>query len=155
MPDFVPLAAFLASPAAPVDEIPVPPSPEPEAIVPADPDVRAAARDARLFSARLADALAHATSRLIADLAADVLARELRLAPADVDALAARVVQRAPVVRMRVALEEAVLVHALPVVADPLLEPGDVVFELDGGDVDARLGVRLADVLDEIAACAP
>jgi flagellar biosynthesis/type III secretory pathway protein FliH len=111
-------------------------------------DVIAAAREARLFRARLADAFDDALARLLRELAVDVLARELRLAPCDVAAIARRVLQGAPVVRVRVSPKEAVGDYGVPVVSDATLHPGDAVFELTGGALDARLGVRLATVLD-------
>ena len=116
------------------------------------PDVIAAAREARLFRARLADAFDDALARLLRELAADVLARELRLAPCDVKDIARRVILGAPVVRVRVSPTETVGDFGLPVVADPELHPGDAVFELTEGALDARLGVRLATVLDAEAA---
>jgi flagellar assembly protein FliH len=114
-------------------------------------DIVAAVRDARLFRARLGDALEAATARLIRELASDVLARELKLAPCDVDALVRRVLERAPVVRVRVAPADVAHVRAAPCVADPALAPGDVLVELNGGALDARFGVRLATVLDGFA----
>jgi flagellar biosynthesis/type III secretory pathway protein FliH len=115
-------------------------------------EVIAAAREARLFRARLADAFDDALARLLRELAADVLARELRLAPCDVAEIARRVLQGAPAVRVRVSRADAVGDCGLPVVADPELHPGDAVLELTGGALDARLGVRLATVLDAEAA---
>jgi hypothetical protein len=119
------------------------------------PDVAAAAREARLFRARLADALDDALARLLREIAADVLARELRLAPCDVAEIARRALERAPAVRVRVASADAGDAYGLPSVVDPELHAGDAVFELDGGALDARLGVRLATVLDTVAATVP
>lgn len=115
-------------------------------------DVVAAIRDARLFRARLADAFDDALVWLLRELAADVLARELRLAPCDVAAIARRARECAPIVRLRVAPADVARgEYGLPVVPDPALHAGDAVFELDGGAFDARLGVRLAAVLDIVA----
>ena len=116
----------------------------------AQADLGAAVRDARLFRARLADALDDALARLLREVAADVLARELRLAPCDVRELARRALERAPAVRLRVAPADAGGDYGLPVAVDPALHAGDAVFELDGGALDARLGVRLASVLDAV-----
>jgi flagellar biosynthesis/type III secretory pathway protein FliH len=109
-------------------------------------------RDVRLFRAHLADALDAMRERLLVALAGDVLARELHLAPVDVDALARRLVDertREGPIRLRVAPEDVARVHVAEcaVVADPTLLVGDAVLECDGGAIDARLGVRLADVL--------
>jgi hypothetical protein len=114
-------------------------------------DVVEAAREARMFRARLADAFDDAVVRLVRELAVDVLARELRLAPCDVPAIARRVLERAPVVRLRVAPQDADSDFGLPIVVDPDLRAGDAVFELVGGALDARLGVRLATVLDAVS----
>jgi flagellar biosynthesis/type III secretory pathway protein FliH len=113
--------------------------------------VRAALRDARLFRARLEDALDSAAARLARELAADVLMRELRLAPCDLAAVVQRVRDHAPVVRVRVAAADVDSVRGVPVVADPALDAGDAIVELAGGALDARLGVRLASVLEAFA----
>jgi hypothetical protein len=107
-----------------------------------------ALRDARLFRARLADAFAFSSRRLLRDLASDVLARELRLAPCDLGALVRRAAENVPVVRVRVAPCDLGFAAAVPVIADTSLSAGDAVVELDGGALDARLGVRLAAVLE-------
>ncbi len=113
--------------------------------------VVAAVRDARLFRARLADAFDDAAARLLRELAAEVLARELRLAPCDLSEVVRRIAERAPVVRVRVAACDAVTLAGVPVVADAALGGGDAVVELAGGALDARLGVRLATVLEAFA----
>jgi hypothetical protein len=160
--EFVSLAEILrpAASAAPPREPDVPPH-EPDAPAPAiepaaAPDVAggelvAALREARLFRARLGDAFDDARSRVLRELAAGVLARELRLAPCDLDALAQRVLADVPVVRVRVAPCEVAAVRGVPVVADAELTAGDAVVELAGGALDARLGVRLALVLEAFA----
>jgi flagellar biosynthesis/type III secretory pathway protein FliH len=112
-------------------------------------------RDVRLFRARLADALDALRDRLLVALASEVIVRELRVAPVDIDALVRRLVDervREGPIRVRLAPEDVARVRgvAWTVVADPALLAGDAVLECDGGDVDARLGVRLADVLREL-----
>lgn len=111
----------------------------------------AALRDARLFRARLADALDEASARLLRELAADVLARELQLAPCDLASIMRRVHAAAPIAGVRVAPEDAALIGDFPVVVDASLRPGDAIVELTGGAIDARLGVRLAQVLEAFA----
>ncbi len=106
---------------------------------------------ARLFRARLADAFDAALARLLRELAADVLVRELRLAPCDLAALARRLARDVPFVRLRLAPEDAGCGAGLPEIADAALCPGDAIVELAGGELDARLGVRLADVLERAA----
>jgi flagellar biosynthesis/type III secretory pathway protein FliH len=110
-----------------------------------------ALRDARLFRARLADAFDEAAARLLRELAADVLARELRLVPCELAAIVQRVQRTAPVVVVRVAAHDAAHITDVPVVVDETLEPGDAILEVVGGAVDARLGVRLAQVLEAFA----
>jgi len=148
--EFVSLADLLA----PSIAEPLPP-PTPPPLLAADPpavrampdEIVAAIRDARLFGARLHDALRDTRDALLAALAADVLARELRAAPCDLEALLERCAAAVPIVRVRVAQEDASRVRGVPVVADETLLPGDAIVELAGGAIDARLGVRLADVL--------
>jgi flagellar biosynthesis/type III secretory pathway protein FliH len=151
-PEFVSLADLLL-PSAPEAMLP---DPEPQPVAAergggAPPDVASALRAARLFRAQLADALTEAFGTLLCDLAADVLARELRLAPCDLEALLQRVAARAPIVRVRVAPADLARVGSVPVEADVELDPGDAIVELAGGAIDARLGVRLATVLEAFA----
>ncbi len=110
----------------------------------------AAAREARLFRAALADAFDALAAQLVRALAADVLGRELQLAPADVELLARRLVtdRRADEpLSLRVCPADLPVDCELPVVGDPELQPGDVVLVCCNGEIDARLAVRLADVL--------
>lgn len=128
-----------------------------------DCELVAAVREARLFRARLADAFDAASARLLRELAAQVLMRELRIAPCEIDELVARVRERAPVVRVRLSPADAARLRAtfremphrrtarnadVPVIADDDLSDGDAIVELAGGALDARLGVRLATVLE-------
>ncbi len=164
MGEFVALADVLRPPAPPATAAPDPPEPavepaiatsvaEPERAL--DPrshvELAAALREARLFRARLAESFDDARSRLVRELAAGVLARELRLAPCDLDALAQRVLADAPVLRVRVAPCDVDAIRGVPVVPDADLAAGDAVVELAGGALDARLGVRLALVLEAFA----
>jgi Flagellar assembly protein FliH len=118
-------------------------------------------REARVFRARLADACDEAAARLVRELAAQVLVRELRLAPCEIAELVARARERLPVLRVRVSPGDATRMHGtsndvaalrdVPVIADDQLEDGDAILEVAGGVLDARLGVRLADVLEAFA----
>ena len=156
--EFVPLAALLAPPAVEpaAAEAPQPP---PAALrenngphVPlADPIMERALREARVFRARLHDALRDAFATLLAALAAEVVGRELRSVPCDLDALMERWSARMPFVRVRVAPEDAAPAAGFAFVVDAELEPGDAILELEGGAIDARLGVRLATVLEHFA----
>jgi len=106
--------------------------------------------------ARLHDALDAACERMLCDLAAGVLARELALAPCDLVALSATIRRQMLGEPLRVRLhpeDYARWEHAmLPACEDATLSPGDALFELREGSIDARLGVRLQAVLD---ACTP
>ena len=155
MPDgFVPLDALLAartpealaaSPAAPerapVESVPAAPSETDEAFA-----------AVRRFHAALADALEVALHDVLREIACDVLARELRLAPADIAGVAADVLGRFAAeepVRVRVHPGDAVLLPPLPIaiVSDSGLRRGDVLLEVRSGTIDASLGARLEAVL--------
>jgi flagellar biosynthesis/type III secretory pathway protein FliH len=114
-------------------------------------EIAAVLREARLFRARLADAFDDAAERLVRELAADVLARELRLAPCDLARIVQRVAARAPAVCIRVAPGDVARITGIAVLADPALCAGDAIVEVTGGALDARLGVRLAAVLEAFA----
>jgi len=138
---------------APVVDAP-PPLPD-DAADPAesavDDDLAVTLREARLFRARLADAFDDAADRLLRELATEVLARELRLAPCDLARIVQRIAARAPAVRVRVAPGDVAVVTGIAVLADPALGAGDAIVEVTGGTLDARLGVRLAAVLEACA----
>ncbi len=157
---FVPLADLLR-PAAPLQNTLPPPAEEPVVIaaaattdLPADPEIRRAIREARLFRARLGDALDARLARLLAGIASDVVMRELRTAPADLAALVARIAAEhaAPPLRVRVARadRDACAAGDVEIVEDATLDRGDAIVEFGAGDVDARLGVRLASVLEAL-----
>jgi flagellar biosynthesis/type III secretory pathway protein FliH len=115
-------------------------------------DVDAGLAAARRFSAALADALALALERLLRDIAHDVLARELVLAPCDVARIAARALHRyldEEPLRLRVHPDNVQACVALDVgiVADQSLRIGDAVLEVRSGSIDASLEARLEVVL--------
>jgi hypothetical protein len=155
--EFVPLADVLRGGAAPAAEPALLAAPIDEERLPSfaadqcDDETGAALRDARLFRARLADAFDAAAARLVRELVADVLARELRLAPCDLDRIVRRLFARGPAVRVRVAPADVACITGVAVLADPGLCAGDAVVELTGGALDARLGVRVAAVLEAFA----
>jgi flagellar biosynthesis/type III secretory pathway protein FliH len=115
------------------------------------------ARDVRLFRARLHDAFDSACDALLREFAYAVLGRELVLAPPDIAAIAARIIKEhraAQPLRMRVAPSDVSLLvqcanELPPLTCDPELSPGDAILELAGGAIDARLGVRLAALLEK------
>lgn len=130
-----------------------------EAVVISEPqeedDTRAAASDVRRFRAALADALDVALHDLLRDIAVDVVARELQLQPADVQAIARSA-------RERFAAEEPLAIRVHPddydaltdadvaVVADARLRRGDVLLEVRSGTIDATVGARLESVLEAL-----
>lgn len=112
--------------------------------------------ESRRWYARLRDALDAACERLLCELAAGVLARELQLAPCDLGALLAGIRNEMLGEPLRVRLHPEDCARwkdaSLPCCADATLSPGDALLELREGSIDARFGVRLQAVLD---ACAP
>lgn len=107
-------------------------------------------RDVRLFHARIIEAVEAAVETLAGDIAADVLGRELLLAPADMEAIVDRALQHYACeqpLRVRVHESDAAMTCAVPVVPDARLRPGDAVIELRNGAVDASLGMRLTTLM--------
>ena len=117
--------------------------------------MRAVAESARWY-ARLNDALDAACARLLREIAASVLARELQLAPCEIVAIAAnlRAQMLGEPLCIRLHPDDAARWSdaSLPCRCDSTLAPGDALFELREGSIDARFGVRLQAVLD---ACSP
>jgi len=112
----------------------------------------AAARDVRLFRARVEEALESTLAALLCDIAAEVLGRELQLAPASIAEIVRRAVQRCHgerPVRVRVHPEDmsSLEAGAIETVEDRDLRRGDAVLEVTGGTIDVTLGVRLDAVL--------
>jgi flagellar assembly protein FliH len=118
-------------------------------------DVQAAAsRELRLFLARVAEALESSVEMLRNDIAAEVVGRELQLAPADLRTIVNRAIRRyASEVPVRVRVhpdDRDKLDGEFCTIADAQLRPGDAVLEVRGGAIDASLGVRLESVLRAI-----
>ncbi len=112
--------------------------------------------ESRRWYARLHDALDAACERLLCELAAGVLARELQLAPCDLAAVLAGVREEmlGEPLCVRLHPDDCALWNdpTLPCRADAALAPGDAVLELREGSIDARFGVRLQAVLDACTA---
>ena len=110
----------------------------------------------RRFRAALADALDVAVQQLLAEIAENVLARELRLAGADVAAVVAKTRERFSnerVLTVRVHPRDRNALRGLEIdaVVDESLAPGDVIAELRSGTIDLRLRARLENALDACA----
>lgn len=115
--------------------------------------IQAAAR----LHASVREAVAQRTDDLLRAIAAEVLARELHLAPADVAAIAQRLAREHELdeplaLHVHPSDARAAAVGTLPVIVDPALRPGDVVLRVREGALDAALGVRLAAVLEALRA---
>jgi hypothetical protein len=99
------------------------------------------------------EAFERAAARLLEGLAHDVLGRELRLAPADVEALVARAraaFATSGPVAIEVSATDATAVAErfdLPVRIDPALAPGDIVVRVRDGAFESPFAFRLASVL--------
>ena len=149
---FVRLEAFFVAPApAPArDEAAAEAQPAQE---PADDLVEALAA-ARHFRAALADAVDIAVEDLLRDIARNVLARELTLAPADLVAIVEAALERYAAdvpLRVRAHPEEVRALERLgfPVYADPNVRRGDAAIDLRNGSIDASLVARLESVLSQ------
>ena len=116
---------------------------------------RVVAESARWY-ARLNDALDAACTRLLGDIAAGVLARELQLAPCDLAELVAglRAQMLGDPLCIRLHPDDCARWNdaSLPCREDLALAAGDAILELREGSIDARFGLRLQAVLD---ACSP
>jgi flagellar biosynthesis/type III secretory pathway protein FliH len=160
---FVPLARFLHPPPEPV-VFSLPQAPEAgAAFIPCSHSEESFIQFAatfgaiRRFRAALADALDVAVQQLLAEIAENVLARELTVAGADVAAIVAKTRERFSserVLRVRVHPRDRTALDSLEIdsVLDETLVPGDVIAELRSGTIDLRLRARLDSAL---AACAP
>jgi flagellar biosynthesis/type III secretory pathway protein FliH len=104
-----------------------------------------------LFHARVIEAVEAAVETIVDGIASDVLARELLLAPVDIEAIVDRALQRfvsEEPIRVRVHPDDAPNVQCgVPVVADSRLQRGDAAIDVRIGGVDASLAVRLAALL--------
>lgn len=114
------------------------------------------ARAARFFLAAVSEALESSVHRLLEDIAAEVLARELELNPPALQRIVDRALQRyasEKPVSIRLHPEDAARLSCAecPVISDAALRRGDAVLDVRDGAIDVSLGVRLADVLRGLA----
>jgi len=148
---FVPLGDFLRSSGAEEEthELPEPLAPQVPAVIPA---LEETLRAVRRFEAALADALDAAVQQLLRSIASDVLARELRWASADLDALIARALERFRTenvlsIRVNPGDAQALAGRGLTLTSDRSIAPGDVRIDLQSGTIDLSLSARLDEAL--------
>jgi flagellar biosynthesis/type III secretory pathway protein FliH len=154
---FVALAAYLR-PVAPAPAIELPPvATPPSEICAAGAEYDETLRAVRRFRAALADALEGAVQRLLRAIACEVLARELRLAGADVAAIVTAAAARAggeKVLSVRAHPDDCVALAGIEIerIADDTLQPGDICLEIASGTIDLKLWTRLDAALAAWAA---
>lgn len=156
---FVPLEAFFRRPARDERE-PAPASanaPECESTDPPGETAAVEMSDAlaavRRFHAAIADAVDAAVDDLLRDIACDVLARELALAPADLAAIVAAALERFAAdspLSLRAHPDDIAALDGFEfaAIADPNLRRGDVAIDVRSGTIDAGLGARLECLLE-------
>jgi flagellar biosynthesis/type III secretory pathway protein FliH len=108
----------------------------------------------RRFRAMLADALDRSLAELLREIAIDVVGRELLLAPADLEAIVRCARERCAEIPLAVRVHPAqqrLYYFDVPVLPDPSLRSDDVQIELRSGSIDARLGVRIEQMLARVA----
>ena len=109
----------------------------------------------RCVRAALEDAIEMMRADLIADIAAEIVGRELRLAPAELDTIVetavARYADESPCVVRVNPTDVEKITSGVRVVPDSSLRTGDVVVEVRAGSIDARLGTRLERILHRYA----
>ncbi len=142
---FVTLEEFVRTPQAEAETPVVAAAPPPNGL-------NEALHEVRRFRAALTDALEAACEEVLRDVAIDVLARELLLAPAAIARIAEASLDRfweeEPIALLAHPDEAAHLgALALPVRGDASLRRGDVMIALRFGSIDLTLGARLAHVL--------
>ena len=123
--------------------------PEPSEMPPDEQLVADVCERLRRFRAMLADALDRSLTELLREIAIDVVGRELLLAPADIEAIVRRARERCGEIPVAVRVHPSQRLHDfdVPVLPDASLRSDDVQIELRSGSIDARLGVRIEQML--------
>jgi flagellar biosynthesis/type III secretory pathway protein FliH len=155
--DFVALTAFLRpiprqtkieSPATAPADLPAPLDAQATAL---GERYDAMLREVRRFRAGLADALDAAAAELLPLIAREVLARELRLAPAEIGEIVRSAVARRGTEVLAIRANPADLGKIADIeierIADEVLRPGSVLIELRSGTIDLSLDARLEAVV--------
>jgi flagellar biosynthesis/type III secretory pathway protein FliH len=151
---FVPLALFLRPSVhdAPLESFAAAPPPPDSSTAASERECDETLRAVRRFRAALADALDVAVAALLPAIARDVLARELRLEPADVAAVVRNALDRFDgdrvlSIRANPRDLDALGSTGLTTLSDERLRAGDIFIELRSGTIDATLAARLDSVL--------
>ena len=149
------LRPAMLRPAFDADAAPMPP-PIAEPAAPHEAESAELLREVRLFRARVAEAVDLAAATLLQDIAADVVGRELELAPVAIERIVDRALARylaEEPLRIRVHPDDAAALREAPIAveADPRLRRGDAAVDLRNGTVDASLGVRLDEAVRALA----
>ncbi len=109
----------------------------------------------RLLRLHIAEAFERARDRLLQRFAEELLARELRTTPPDIEALAQRALAEfaeEEIMSLRVSEQDAPHVRLpIPVCGDPALESGDLILQVRDGCLASPLRLRLERVLAEVA----
>jgi hypothetical protein len=109
------------------------------------------AQELALMRIAALESFERASSDLLGRLARDVLARELALAPVDLCALAARALaafaDHEPIALVVAPSDVAGFATTLPVRADTMLEPGDLIVEVRDGAFESRFALRVAETI--------
>ncbi len=151
------VASPLAAPAAPAPPVIAEVVPVTPGIV-ASPVAQVASFCTDVALARVAalEAFERGAAALLERLADEVLARELTIAPVDVNALVRRLVAAfdaaSPVAIVASPGDAESIDCAVPLRCDPSLAAGDVVLIVRDGTVDARMPLRLRQALREAIA---
>jgi len=151
----------------PAPPAPAPPHAMPSAFTAPDPPTLQVVRNVRDFAhadvvhelalMRLAarEACERAVTTLLEAFARDVLARELALAPAEIDTLVRELLATAAAsepVEIAVSVADRERVHAaLPIRVDETLVAGDLVVEVRDGALVSTFAFRLEDALARVA----
>lgn len=144
------------TPSVPLESIAAPPVPDPER-GPAEATVAASfahaelVHDLTILQIAASEAFERSARRAIADLAHEVLVRELALAPVDIEALLARALaafaESEPIAIVVAPADVDRVSGPLPIRSDAGLEPGDLIVIVRDGAFESPTAFRLADVL--------
>ena len=114
------------------------------------------AQELSLMRIAALESFERASAELLGRLARDVLARELALAPVELCALAARALaafsDRDPIGLVVAPSDVAAFDCALPVRSDAMLEPGDLIVEVNDGAFESRFALRVRETIAATAA---